>query len=101
VNEVQPFAAFCVAAPLRVPAHCCPSLYLIRVQTAILLLLKQEIGEPSKFGTRLSVRLTHEDLANACCTTRVTMTRVLGELQQQGKIIFDCDRRIILTETLL
>jgi PAS domain S-box-containing protein len=66
----------------------------------LLLLLKQEIGEPTKFGTRLSVRLTHEDLANACCTTRVTMTRVLGELQQQGKIIFDCDRRLILTETL-
>lgn len=67
----------------------------------LLLLLKQEIGEPTKFGTRLSVRLTHEELANACCTTRVTMTRVLGELQQQGKIMFDCDRRMILTETLL
>jgi CRP-like cAMP-binding protein len=62
----------------------------------LLLLLKQEIGEPTTEGTRLTVRLTHEDLANTCCTTRVTMTRLLGELQQQGKIIFDRDRHIIL-----
>ncbi len=62
----------------------------------LLLLLKQEIGEPHREGTRLKVRLTHEDFANACSTTRVTMTRLLLGLQQEGKIAFDCDRLLIL-----
>ncbi|HAX78910.1 MAG TPA: transcriptional regulator [Cyanobacteria bacterium UBA11372] len=62
----------------------------------LLLLLKQEIGEPHREGTRLKVRLTHEDFANTCCTTRVTMTRLLLGLQQEGKIVFDCDRHLIL-----
>jgi PAS domain S-box-containing protein len=62
----------------------------------LLLLLKQEIGEPHNKGTRLKVRLTHEDFANACSTTRVTMTRLLLGLQEQGKIAFDSDRHLIL-----
>lgn len=44
---------------------------------SLLQLLKQEIGQPVADGTRLLVRLTHEDLATACCTTRVTITRLL------------------------
>lgn len=62
----------------------------------LLLLLQQEIGEFHSEGTRLKVRLTHEDFANACSTTRVTMTRLLLRLQQEGKIAFDCDRHLIL-----
>lgn len=62
----------------------------------LLLLLQQEIGEPHREGTRLQVRLTHEDFANACSTTRVTITRLLLGLQQEGKIVFDCDRHLIL-----
>ncbi|MEG4231635.1 helix-turn-helix domain-containing protein [Microcoleus sp. Pol11C3] len=30
--------------------------------------------------------MTHQDLANAICTTRVKVTRMLGKLQQQGLI---------------
>ncbi|MBW4491254.1 MAG: helix-turn-helix domain-containing protein [Trichocoleus desertorum ATA4-8-CV12] len=59
-------------------------------------LLKQEVGQPVSNGTRIQVRLTHEDLANACCTTRVTVTRILGKLQQQGKITLDPKHYIIL-----
>lgn len=62
----------------------------------LLFILKQEIGEPHREGTRLKVRLTHEDIANACSTTRVTMTRLLLGLQQEGKIAFDGDRHLIL-----
>jgi PAS domain S-box-containing protein len=62
--------------------------------------LQREIGEPLAGGTRLSIRLTHEDLANACCTTRVTITRLLGELQKQGKIWLDAKSHIILREKL-
>jgi PAS domain S-box-containing protein len=62
----------------------------------LLLILKQEFGQPVAQGTCLSVRLTHNDLASACCTTRVTMTRLLGKLQNQGKITFDRRSHIIL-----
>jgi CRP-like cAMP-binding protein len=63
----------------------------------LLLLLKQEIGEKVDRGTLLCVRLTHQDLANACSTTRVTITRLMGKLQQQGKIALDQRNHIILT----
>lgn len=62
----------------------------------LLLLLKQEIGQPSEQGTRLSVRFTHQDLATACSTTRVTITRMLGKLQSQGKITFDSQNHIVI-----
>ncbi|WP_138506512.1 helix-turn-helix domain-containing protein [Nostoc sp. PA-18-2419] len=62
----------------------------------LLELLKQEIGETVPDGTRLSVRLTHEDIASACCTTRVTITRLMGKLQEQGVIDLDLKKHIIL-----
>lgn len=62
----------------------------------LLRLLQQEFGEPVAEGTRLSVRLIHEDLASACCTTRVTVTRLLSLLQQQGEIAFDSKSHIII-----
>jgi PAS domain S-box-containing protein len=61
-------------------------------------LLKQEIGQPVEEGTRLCVRLTHHDFASVCCTTRVTVTRLLGKLQQEGKITFDSRNHIILKD---
>jgi PAS domain S-box-containing protein len=63
-----------------------------------LLFLSQEIGQPIAQGTRLTVRLTHQDFADACCTTRVTITRLLGKLQQQGKIAFDSKHHILLID---
>jgi CRP-like cAMP-binding protein len=62
----------------------------------LLLWLAQEFGQPIAQGTRLSVRLTHQDLANACCTTRVTITRLLSKLQKQGTVAFDSQHRLIL-----
>ncbi|MGI8499689.1 MAG: helix-turn-helix domain-containing protein [Hassallia sp.] len=62
----------------------------------LFLLLKQEIGQPVPEGTRLNVRLTHEELASACCTTRVTITRLMGKLQQEGVISFNSKKHIIL-----
>lgn len=63
---------------------------------SLLQLLKQEVGEPVANGTRLSVRLTHEELATACCTTRVTVTRLLSKLQQQKKLSLDSQHHLIL-----
>ena len=62
----------------------------------LLLLMKQEIGQPVEEGTRLSVRLTHQNLANAIGTTRVTITRLLSKLRGEGEIIIDRDRHIII-----
>ena len=64
----------------------------------LLQLLKQEIGQPVEPGIRLSVRFTHQDFADACATTRVTITRLLGKLQEQGKVTFDSKNHIILVE---
>ncbi|MEA5579859.1 PAS domain-containing protein [Nodularia harveyana UHCC-0300] len=62
----------------------------------LLQLFKQQIGETIAEGTRLTVRLTHEDIASACCTTRVTITRLMGKFQQQGLISFDSKKYLIL-----
>jgi PAS domain S-box-containing protein len=62
----------------------------------LLELLKQEIGEAVAEGIRFSVRFTHEDIASACCTTRVTITRLMGKLQQQGLISFDAKKHLII-----
>ena len=64
----------------------------------LLQLLKQEVGEPVAQGTRLSVRFTHQDFADACSTTRVTITRLLGKLQKQGQIFLDSKNHIILVD---
>jgi CRP-like cAMP-binding protein len=61
-----------------------------------LLLLKQEIGQPVSSGTRLSVRLTHQQLANAIGTTRVTVTRLISQLREEGWLTIDQNRHIVL-----
>lgn len=62
----------------------------------LLWLLKQETGQPTSQGTRLGIRLTHQNIASAINTTRVTVTRLLNQLQREGLIGFDRDRHIIL-----
>lgn len=62
----------------------------------LLLLLKQEVGQPLETGTRLSVRLTHQQLANAIGTTRVTVTRLISQLREENWLLIDGDRHIIL-----
>lgn len=62
----------------------------------LLMLLKQDVGQPAPEGIRLEVRLTHQNLANAIGTTRVTITRILSKLKKEGAITFDYDRHIIL-----
>jgi CRP-like cAMP-binding protein len=63
---------------------------------SLLEMLKSELGEPVVEGTRLLFRMTHEDIANACNSTRVTITRLLKKLQKQGKIKYDADKHIII-----
>lgn len=64
-----------------------------------LLLLKQQVGSPVGHGTRLTVRLTHQQLANAIGTTRVTVTRLLSQLREEGWLTIDPSRHIVLHAT--
>jgi CRP-like cAMP-binding protein len=61
-----------------------------------LLLLQHEVGQPGAEGVRLNIRLTHQQIANAIGTTRVTVTRLFGQLRQEGWIKTAPNRQIIL-----
>jgi CRP-like cAMP-binding protein len=61
-----------------------------------LALLKREISSPVNDYHRLNIRLTHQHLANTIGTTRVTITRLLGQLRDRGLLDFDHTRHIIL-----
>lgn len=60
-------------------------------------LLASEYGQPCAEGLRLNVRLTHQELASALGTTRVTVTRVLGVLREEGWLQLDGQRRLVLS----
>lgn len=62
----------------------------------LLELLKQEIGESTDGGVRLQVRLTHQNLADVINTTRVTITRLLGDFQRRGIVWVDQDRHLVV-----
>lgn len=64
----------------------------------MLLLLQREIGHPVPGGVKISLRLTHQHLANAISSTRVTVTRALGQLQEEGWLWIDKDRQIIVSD---
>jgi len=66
----------------------------------LLYLLRQEVGHPHPQGYRLAVRLTHQQLASAIGTSRVTITRLLGKLREENWLRFDRDRHLILTPTM-
>lgn len=66
----------------------------------LLLMLKQEIGQPAADGTRLQARFTHQHLAESIHTTRVTITRILGDFKNQGLIYFDDQRHIIVKDVV-
>lgn len=61
-------------------------------------LLAAEAGHPVEQGVRLGIRLTHEDLASGCGSTRVTVTKLLGKLQTEGIITFDDQHHIIMLQ---
>ncbi|MEB3350039.1 MAG: Crp/Fnr family transcriptional regulator [Cyanobacteriota bacterium] len=59
-------------------------------------LLASDYGQPCPEGLRLGVRLTHHELACAVGTTRVTVTRVLGQLKEQGWLLVDAQRCLVV-----
>ena len=60
-------------------------------------LLAVDYGQPCEQGLRLPVRLTHQDMANALSTTRVTVTRIIGQLKDEGWLLLDQQRHLVMT----
>ena len=60
-------------------------------------LLAEEYGQPCEDGLRLNLRLTHQDIAGALSTTRVTVTRVLGLLREEGWLKLNGQRQLVIS----
>ena len=60
-------------------------------------LLANDYGQPCDQGLRLNIKLTHQELASALSTTRVTVTRVLGSLKDEGWLQLDANRCLVIS----
>jgi CRP-like cAMP-binding protein len=60
--------------------------------------LAKKFGRESATGQLIDVRLTHQDIAEMIGSTRVTITRLLAQLEQQGLIQRLPLHRIVLKE---
>jgi CRP-like cAMP-binding protein len=66
----------------------------------LLVMLARDIGEPADAGTRILLRLTHQELANAIGVARVTVTLLLSRFRQQGWFVPLTDGHFVVTEKL-
>jgi len=53
---------------------------------SFLLILCRDFGEPIPEGIRIDLKLSHQAIAEAIGSTRVTVTRLLGELREKDMI---------------
>jgi CRP-like cAMP-binding protein len=67
----------------------------------LLLLLAQTVGQPIAGGTRIGVRITHEELASMIRSSRVSVTRLLGQFKRQGWLAVDRKRHLIVKQVVL
>jgi CRP/FNR family transcriptional regulator, cyclic AMP receptor protein len=63
---------------------------------ALLLRLGEEYGEPHDQGIRLSLRLTHQDVAHMVGSTRETVTTLINRFREEGLIAVDHRVLVIL-----
>ncbi|MEM9512995.1 MAG: helix-turn-helix domain-containing protein, partial [Cyanobacteria bacterium P01_E01_bin.48] len=49
---------------------------------SFLLILCRDFGMPSSTGVTIDLRLSHQEIAEAIGSTRVTITRLLGDLRK-------------------
>ncbi|MBD3884120.1 Crp/Fnr family transcriptional regulator [Phormidium tenue FACHB-886] len=72
-----------------------------RIDMALLKFLQwlaERFGQDVENGRLLNLRLTHQDIAEAIGTTRVTVTRILNQLERQGLLECLSLQRIVLHE---
>ena len=53
---------------------------------SFLLILCRDFGVPGEAGITIDLKLSHQAIAEAIGSTRVTVTRLLGDLREQGMI---------------
>jgi CRP-like cAMP-binding protein len=90
---------------LKIHLHQTEQLMLIRshktVEMVVVNLLEwlaQRFGREVEQGRLIDLRLTHQDIAEIVGTTRVTITRILQKLEEQGLITRLRLHRIVLRE---
>jgi len=89
-----------MASRMRQSAALIALLGLRRIEERVsgfLELLAQDYGQTCDQGLRLNLRLTHQDIASALSTTRVTVTRVLGLLKEEGWLQLDDQRQLVIS----
>ncbi len=63
----------------------------------LLSLLREEVGESlPNCQTRIGYKFTHQQLASAIGTTRVTVSRMMAQFQAKGHVALDRHRHLIL-----
>ena len=60
-------------------------------------LLAENYGQPCDQGLALNLRLTHQEIAGAVSTTRVTVTKVVGQLKESGWLQYDSKQRMVVS----
>ncbi|OUW49908.1 MAG: transcriptional regulator, partial [Synechococcus sp. TMED187] len=99
-SELSMLMVNAVAARVRQTEFMLSLLGLRRVEDrvrAFLELMAQDYGQPCDQGLRVGLRLTHQEIASALSTTRVTVTRVVGQLRDQGWLTLDAQRHLVIT----
>lgn len=60
-------------------------------------LLAENYGHPCDQGLAINLRLTHQEIAGAVSTTRVTVTKVVGQLKESGWLQYDSKQRMVVS----
>ncbi len=67
----------------------------------LLIQLSEEYGNPDQDGILLSIKITHQEMANLIGSIRETVSATLGEFKKEGLITFEGRKIIILRPDLL
>tara|TARA_Y100001968_G_scaffold324496_1_gene363916 strand:- start:5391 stop:6149 length:759 start_codon:yes stop_codon:yes gene_type:complete len=65
---------------------------------SFLLVLSKDFGIPSKNGITIDLKISQEEIAEAICSTRVTITRMFGELKNSGLIAKNKNNKITVID---
>lgn len=68
---------------------------------SFLLILCRDFGKPSEQGVQIDLKLSHQAIAEAIGSTRVTVTRLLGELRDEEMISITKKRITVHNPVLL
>lgn len=62
--------------------------------------LTDKFGSPTEQGTLIQLRLTHQDMSEVVGTTRVTVSRLIGDLERDGVLSYSPKQYIVLHHEL-